>query len=264
MKKVISLALIFGVLFSFASCTVVPPYESGLGDKDTTPPLTESGDGAVTQSPDIECNPVTARTVSFRTNGGTAVASRTVNTLMQAPTTEREGHLFLGWYLDESLIEPAIFPLTPEYDTTLYAKWLTLKSAEYYNGCDLKWFFGSESKATYFITPNGFDMDTLVKEGYKMRITVSYDVSYIKDYDIWLNIGYAGSPKYEVYLRNSTGYEAAWEDLPTTTDTRSKSVSVTMNASDLVGEKLRLVFSTNNIQNIVSIDNIRVTYECYK
>lgn len=64
-------------------------------------------------------------TLTFRTNGGSSVASITktkdsIVTLTQ--TTEKNRHTFEGWYADEKLTTP-ITKVTLSKDTTVYAKW---------------------------------------------------------------------------------------------------------------------------------------------
>lgn len=67
-------------------------------------------------------NEVIEYVVSFETNGGTPVSSKT-GTVYSSPSTTREGYTFLGWYEDKSLTRPVSFPYTPDDDVTLYAKW---------------------------------------------------------------------------------------------------------------------------------------------
>jgi len=68
-------------------------------------------------------------TVTFNTNGGTAIVSQTVqyNTLVVGPvTTTREGHTFDGWYTDAGLTAAFDIEHTPVTGATqLYAKWGT-------------------------------------------------------------------------------------------------------------------------------------------
>ena len=47
----------------------------------------------------------------------------------------------------------------------------------------------------YDITPTGFDYDKLEKSGYRIKIKVTYDVYYKKDYDVPFDVGYASLPK---------------------------------------------------------------------
>ncbi|MBD5406518.1 MAG: SUMF1/EgtB/PvdO family nonheme iron enzyme [Treponema sp.] len=62
-------------------------------------------------------------TVSFDSDGGTAVTPVTVHTLSAPPTVKKDGFTFGGWYTDGTLAEMAVFPLELDSDVTLYAKW---------------------------------------------------------------------------------------------------------------------------------------------
>ncbi|TYP71859.1 InlB B-repeat-containing protein [Paenibacillus methanolicus] len=67
-----------------------------------------------------------ARTVTFESNGGSAVGSRTVayNASVTAPVAPtREGHMFGGWYADSGLTTSYDFAAPVKSDITLYAKW---------------------------------------------------------------------------------------------------------------------------------------------
>lgn len=65
-------------------------------------------------------------TLRFETNGGTELedvtvdAGTTVN--LSEYTTEKQGYVFEGWYLDSGLTQ-AVTSVTVEQDTTVYAKW---------------------------------------------------------------------------------------------------------------------------------------------
>ncbi len=66
-------------------------------------------------------------TVSFNTNGGSAVQSVTVtngNTVSAPDNPTREGYEFAGWYADEEFAKPFGFGITLiTDDTVIYAKW---------------------------------------------------------------------------------------------------------------------------------------------
>ena len=141
---------------------------------------------------------------------------------------------------------------------------LKTEDVMYCNGSSIKLDKGYDSAITYRVTPNGFDYDALTKKGYSgIKIHVSYKVKYVKDYDVWLDIGYVGAPKYEVFLLNSTGMGRIENNLTTTTSWSSRTVSMSVNFADLENDTYSLSFSTNNIQNIIYFDNIVVTYTCY-
>ena len=95
-----------------------------------------------------------------------------------------------------------------------------------------------------------------------MKITVSYDVYYKKDWD--LGFGYAGSPKYEVSVVNSDGMGKIDDNMPTETASQTRTLSFSSKIVDLKDTRLVLTFSTDNIQNVIYFKNIEVDYLCYK
>ena len=206
----------------------------------------------------------TKYTVTFDTNGGSYIASEKLSVLEKAPTTNRSGYVFDGWFLDENCMTSVVFPLNVNSAMTIYAKWLKVYDTAKCKNCSIKLDFDHESYALFAITPNGFDLERLAVEGYKMKIHVSYDVYYRKDYDVLLDIGYAGSPKYEIYLMNNNGYGQIEENLSTTTTSRTRTITYTSTVADLLNQKIQLKFSTDNIQNIIYFKNIVIEYICYK
>ena len=66
-------------------------------------------------------------TVTFSTNGGTAIAPITVVNGKYATTPanpQKENHVFIGWYADTECKTPFVFNVTPiTANVTLYAKW---------------------------------------------------------------------------------------------------------------------------------------------
>lgn len=141
---------------------------------------------------------------------------------------------------------------------------LKLEDKIYCKGTSIKFWTNTNNHAIYYITPSGFDFDRLNRENYKMTITVTYDVYFVKDYFILWDIGYAGPPKYELFILNSDGIGTIKENLTTTTTSQRRSATYTKSAIDLKNTKITLTFSTDNIQNIIHFDNIVVTYYCYK
>ncbi len=94
-------------------------------DEACTTPLTFGW--TLTEDADVyakwEANPCT---VTFESNGGSAVDAQSVNydeaaTEPEAPT--KKGYVFGGWYTDEALTEPYTFDEDVQGDKTLYAKW---------------------------------------------------------------------------------------------------------------------------------------------
>ncbi len=215
------------------------------------------GDGSVAP---VASKPV----IDFQENGGSVVSSVRADVLRTAPLTTRENYVFEGWYRDKTLETPAVFPLVVEYDTTLYAKWLKVYDETGCKDCHIKLSSKTESALLYNVTPSGFDIDRLEDLGYKIRITVTYDVFYIKDYDVLWDIGYMGSPKYEAYLVNSRGFGDIKEDQSTKKSETTRTLQYSARAGDFLTDRLTLKFSTDNIQNLIYFENIKVVYECYK
>ena len=62
-------------------------------------------------------------TVTFNTNGGSAVESKNTDVIMYSPTSIKENYILEGWYFDSQRTVPAQFPLSVDSNFTLYAKW---------------------------------------------------------------------------------------------------------------------------------------------
>lgn len=98
-----------------------------------TPETPDDGDEGETPTP-----PVTY-TVTFETNGGSAVQPVTVDegdAVAAAPETTLDGYEFDGWYFSADLSDDSLvtFPYTPADNITLYAKWSKiLTAADLYN-----------------------------------------------------------------------------------------------------------------------------------
>lgn len=143
---------------------------------------------------------------------------------------------------------------------------ITLKLSDTQRCKDLKIKFmdsNYSSSGSYYITPSGFNMDKLDELGYCMEIEVTYSVYYKKDYDVLWDIGYAGSPKYEVSIVNSDGLGKFEYDLTTKTTPIKRSIKITSSIADLKNQRLVLSFSTDNVQNIIYFTDIEVNYRCY-
>jgi uncharacterized repeat protein (TIGR02543 family) len=127
-------------------------------------------------------------TVTFNTNGGSAVGNASVvngKTADKPADPTREGYVFLGWYADEALKTPYAFSSTPvKANVTVYAKWAE-KSAgakEYTVDFDL----GYEAEAPAAVTTVGgklvfgADYEAPTREGYTF---VGWFVSMTEDAD---------------------------------------------------------------------------------
>lgn len=152
MKKtlliVIALALVFTLALTLAACGGSTEQNPDSGTPSTPdggqPPETPDGGEQTPETPDegdegeTPVPPVTY-TVTFETNGGSAVQPITVNegtAITPAPKTTLEGYEFGGWYFSSDLSDDSLvtFPYTPAGSTTLYAKWSKiLTAADLYN-----------------------------------------------------------------------------------------------------------------------------------
>ena len=121
-----------------------------------------------------------------------------------------------------------------------------------------------KSYALYQIMPSHMDFEALAKKGYNIKIEVSYDVYYKKDYNVLWDIGYMGSPKYEVSLYNSDEVGNYKYDLTTKTTAQTRTITYETSAGACANTIMYLKFSTDNIQNIIYFTNINVKFTAYK
>ncbi len=203
-------------------------------------------------------------TVTFETNDGSYVQPITTKTLDKAPTPTKTDYVFDGWFLDENLTTAAIFPLEVKKDTTLYANWLKIREQINFTGGNIKGTITKTNGISYNLEPTGLDLDRLNKLGYRIEINVVYDVKYVKDYDVLFDIGYMGSPKYEVSISTPDGYGPEERDCPTSKKYQTKVISYNVTPNYLQKESLKLKFSTDNIQNKIYFDNISAVFICTK
>ena len=61
--------------------------------------------------------------VSFEVNGGSTISSFRAIQITSAPSTNRDGYTFIGWYKDSAFTQSITFPYVLTADTVLYAKW---------------------------------------------------------------------------------------------------------------------------------------------
>ena len=205
--------------------------------------------------------------VNYYTNGGTKLEKQSIKEnayLEYAPEVYKSYHQFDGWYLDATFTQPAVFPIKMEHNVNLYAKWLKVYSKGSCENAVIKFWGDNDFSAIYDITPSGYDIKRLEELGYKLKINVTYDVFYKKDYDVPFDIGYAGAPKYEAYILRSDGLGYGDEDLSTSKNSKTRELDATIKISDFKNDKLKLSFSTDNIQNKIYFENIKVTYEFVK
>ncbi len=143
---------------------------------------------------------------------------------------------------------------------------LTLKTKDnlYLANCSIKDLSQSQpTSVTYLITPSGFDLDELNIQGYKMQISIIYDVNYKKD-TLLPDFLYAGSPKYELTILTNDLIGYYEKDLTTTSKAKNKYFIYDFEIVNIKNSKITLTFSTNNVQNVIYFKNIQVKYYCYK
>ena len=204
-------------------------------------------------------------TVQFQANGGEAIESKSIihgGQISSAPVTERNGYRFEGWFMDPTFTQGTIFPLVIENDTVIYAKWLKLSGTGSFVDSYIDSSAFTNEGNTYSLSPNGFNMERLQELGYRMKITVSYEVSYKKDFD-GLDIFYAGAPKYETYIIMDGETVVAKEDQKASKTSAIKTLEYAAKITDIKDKEIKLTFSSDNCQNIIYFENICVRYECF-
>ncbi|MBE5757166.1 MAG: hypothetical protein E7342_05120 [Clostridiales bacterium] len=179
-------------------------------------------------------------------------------------TPHKQNYMFKGWYVDSNCTQLYDFTRPVETDFTLYAGHTLSNKVTYYKDCNIKLGFKDDFIMFYQIDFSKFDVKYLEEMGYGFRITLNYSVKYVKDYDVLWDIGYAGSPKYEVTILKGDLKGFLETGLPTTTDYKSKSFSKVVSSDFGEGNDVVFTFSTDNIQNIIYFRDIIVSVEIVK
>jgi uncharacterized repeat protein (TIGR02543 family) len=97
-----------------------------------------------TMNEDVTISPlftINQYTITFNSDGGTAVSSLTADfnsTITKPNDPTKEGHRFLGWFVDEALTEVFVFNKMPAEDLTLFAKWAVNRYTITYTTYDAK------------------------------------------------------------------------------------------------------------------------------
>ena len=178
---------------------------------------------------------------------------------------QKENYMFKGWYTDSDCTVPYDFsrPVTTSFN--LYAGF-ALKT-KIINCQDIKIKALSstyDNDKSFGLSLVGFDYDYLEKNGMGLQFKITYNVKYKKDYDVLFDIGYAGSPKYEISLINSSLRGYFEENLPTTTSETEEYYTYNTALNFSKDEQISLVFSTDNVQNIISFSDIVIIIEAIK
>ena len=134
-------------------------------------------------------------TVTFVSNGGTAVPSQTVErggTAAEPPAPTRSGYQFAGWYSDKDLTQVWDFTQSVNADLTLYAKWDEITSSTSYaitvDKADNGTVTASRTRASKGLTitltvkpDEGYKLDDLAvtdKNGNEVKLTDKGDGKY--------------------------------------------------------------------------------------
>lgn len=140
----------------------------------------------------------------------------------------------------------------------------TEKPLKLYDSRGCKGVVIEDNIATYEITPPGFDLYELDKKGYKMTIEIVFDVHYEKTWNVPLDIGYLGAPKYETYILNEKYVASKNENVTANANTQKSRISYTTDIVNLINSKIYFKVSSDNIQNAIHFENIKVYYDCFK
>jgi len=241
MKRIICILLAFVFAISLVSCDVTgAPEEKGFN-------------------------------VHFEVNGGQVIEDMKTFHIESSPFTAQKGHVFEGWFMDESFTAPAQFPMDIDSDITLYAKWLRISHTESIPDASIKLAIGHEATMAKNVTPRGLDLELLQSKGYDtVVVEVKYTVEYEKDYK--LPFGYLGAPKYGEFLICSD-FDAEFDkdfglesdmSIDATTTPSVRTLSCKIKISEIGVKKIMFAVSTLNIQNIIHLTNISVTYTAEK
>lgn len=182
-----------------------------------------------------------------------------------AVTPQKDSYIFKGWYTDSACTVPYDFsrPVTTSFKLyagfalktkTINCKDIKIKALS--STCDNDKSFG--------LSLVGFDYDYLEKNGMGLQFKIMYNVKYKKDYDVPFDIGYAGSPKYEISLMNNSLQGYFEENLPTTKSEVEKCYTYNTALNFSKDEQISLIFSTDNVQNIILFSDIVIVIEAIK
>ena len=219
---------------------------SGLELGSTTITLTI---GDVTKVMTLEVIELPSYTVTFVTNGGTAVDAQTVKrykTVDQAATvTSKENAVFKGWFLDENFEEEYDFSTQITADLTLYARFvdyadLTKENCVYY-------FNGTEGDG---VDTFGDGINIQKKEGTWYSISVGGDTSVNKIQSRWNNTD-----------PNKVNPDTQFNSKTTLSFAVEKYATVIITFRNLNGALILFKFNGETITPTVSADGLTFTYE---
>ena len=177
----------------------------------------------------------------------------------------KENYIFTGWYTDSACTVPYDFsrPVTTSFN--LYAGFVLKTKTINCQDIKIKALSSTyDNDKSFGLSLVGFDYDYLEKNGMGLQFKIMYNVKYKKDYDVPFDIGYAGSPKYEISLMNSSLRGYFEENLSTTGSNVEKCYTYKTALSFSKDQQISLIFSTDNVQNIILFSDIVVVVEAIK
>ena len=178
---------------------------------------------------------------------------------------QKDNYIFQGWYTDSACTVPYDFsrPVTASFN--LYAGFVLKTKTINLQDIKIKALSSTyDNDKSFSLSLVGFDYDYLEKNGMGLQFKIMYNVKYKKDYDVLFDIGYAGSPKYEISLINSSLQGYFEENLPTTKSEAEKCYTYNTPLNFSKDDQIVLVFSTDNVQNIISFSDIVIIIEAIK
>lgn len=182
-----------------------------------------------------------------------------------AVTPQKDSYIFKGWYTDSACTVPYDFsrPVTTSFK--LYAGFALKTKTINCKDIKIKALSSTyDNDKSLGLSLVGFDYDYLEKNGMGLQFKIMYNVKYKKDYDVPFDIGYAGSPKYEISLMNNSLQGYFEENLPTTKSEVEKCYTYNTALNFSKDEQISLIFSTDNVQNIILFSDIVIVIEAIK
>ena len=182
-----------------------------------------------------------------------------------AVTPQKDSYIFKGWYTDSACTVPYDFsrPVTTSFK--LYAGFALKTKTINCKDIKIKALSSTyDNDKSFGVSLVGFDYDYLEKNGMGLQFKIMYNVKYKKDYDVPFDIGYAGSPKYEISLMNNSLQGYCEENLPTTKSEVEKCYTYNTALNFSKDEEISLIFSTDNVQNIILFSDIVIVIEAIK
>ena len=178
---------------------------------------------------------------------------------------QKDNYFFKGWYTDSACTVPYDFSRPVNTSFSLYAGFALKTKVISCKNVNIKALSSTyDNDEKFSLSLVGFDYDYLERNNMGLQFKIMYDVTYKKDYNVIFDIGYAGSPKYEVTLKNDSAEGYFEKDLPTTTSKVRECYTYNTALHFSKDESVKLYFSTDNIQNIISFSDITVVIEAIK